>query len=479
MATKKPVAKPSMSEAGYVNPSAGTSDPSDMAVWFETELVPDLKWPLCLNVYRRMPREDSRVWSVLSAIKLPIRRTAWFIDPNGADDEVVKFVAANLGLPIRGDGGGDSDQTGAAKKKLATKGFQQGRFNFGEYLNEALSNLRYGHAVFEQVYCDARTVMPGTLGNGRVALRKLAARPQSTIAKWNVARDGGLVSIEQDPPAGSGFALMGANVVVPIKNLVIHRNEPEPGLWIGNSLLRPSYKHWILKDELMRIEAAAARRNGLGLPVFTTAPEDSGDQTKVDAYGDMARRATASSQSGIGLPYGAKAELMGVQGNLPDLRLAIEYHDRMIAVAGLAHHLNLDGKGGSYALASVQGDTFTQADNAIMFSFVDEANAYVMEDLVLANFGQDRGLPLISPDEVGSRQDATAAAIALLIQAEALTPDAALEAWIRQQLGVPPLEYSPPSPTPDEANDEGDDPASSPPAGIPGNMALNLPERPA
>ena len=64
--------------------------------------------------------------------------------------------------------------------------------------------------------------------------------------------------------------------------------------------------------------------------------------------------------AGAAFPAGAKLEILGVQGNLPDMRLAIEYHDKQIALAGLAHFLNLD-KGGSYALASVQADTFVRA----------------------------------------------------------------------------------------------------------------------
>lgn len=445
-------------EVGYVNPSA--TDPAqwmpgsvpDMWWWELTEQVPELRWPLSLIVFSRMPREDARVWSLLSAIKLPIRRTAWRIDPNGAEDDVVQFIAKDLGLPIKGDGGGD--------KPGKPKDRQRDRFSWKSHLNEALSHLRYGHSVFEQVYRYDET-------DGRWHLRKLAPRPQFTISSFDVARDGGLRAIVQDEPSGYPSSLSQTTKRIDISRLVVYRNEPEPGVWIGTSLLRPSYKHWLLKDELIRIEAAAARRNGMGVPVATTNEDDKRNQAKIDEYGRIASRFRGGMSAGAGLPFGAKIELLGVQGNLPDMRSAIEYHDRAIALSGLAHFLNLDGKGGSYALASVQADVFVQSVQALAEDVADITNQHVIEDMVDANFGIDFGAPLIVCDEIGSRQDATAAALNLLVQAGLLDPDDALKAFIRQQLGAPALDpnYEPPAlpaaPAPPAEPDPGEPPTNN------------------
>ena len=37
-----------------------------------------------MDVYDRMRRQDAQVISVIRAVTLPIRRTRWWIDPNGA-----------------------------------------------------------------------------------------------------------------------------------------------------------------------------------------------------------------------------------------------------------------------------------------------------------------------------------------------------------------------------------------------------------
>src|SRR6478609_1333463 len=114
-------------EIGYINPSA--ADPAswmpgsvpDMWWWELTEQVPELRWPLSLTVYSRMPREDARVWSLLSAIKLPIRRTKFWIEQNGAEDRVVAQIAAGLGLPIKSDNGGDKPTNGRQRDRFSWK----------------------------------------------------------------------------------------------------------------------------------------------------------------------------------------------------------------------------------------------------------------------------------------------------------------------------------------------------------------------
>jgi hypothetical protein len=65
------------------------------------EPVPELAFPNSISTYSRM-RTDAQVASLLLGYTLPIRRYAWFIDPNGARDEVTEHVADNLNLPIEG-----------------------------------------------------------------------------------------------------------------------------------------------------------------------------------------------------------------------------------------------------------------------------------------------------------------------------------------------------------------------------------------
>lgn len=426
-------------EVGFVN-EQGDKTTLDWRQWITDERVPELAWPRAVHVYARMEREDSRVASVLSAIRLPVQRTPWRVAKNGASDEVTEFVARNLNLPIEGE-------STEGKPQPRTKG----RFIWSEHLRHALTMNTYGHSFFEQVYY---------LGDdGRAYLKKLAPRPQRTICRLNVARDGGLDSIVQIQPESDRIttrAILDGGVKIPVSRLVAYVREMDPGVWIGKSLLRPAYKHWMLKDELMRIEAIAARRNGIGVPVAWAPPNS--DAATVNVYKKMATEYRGGEKSGLGLPDGAKFELKGVQGNLPDIRQAIEYHDRQIALGALAHFLNLD-RGGSYALASVQADTFVQSVQTFAEMIRDTANAHVVEDLVDLNFGDDEPAPRIVFDEIGSRQDLTANALKLLIDAGLIRLDRDLEEYTRQQYGLPPKGTPAPGSEQTEQDPTTDDPA--------------------
>lgn len=406
---------------GYVNPGAGGLDGWGGG-YDQFEQNPDLQWPRSVWTYTRMVREDARVSSVLRAIGLPIRRTTWRIRPNGAKPDVVKHVAACLGLPIEGE---PDDQPTPRKR---------GRFSWAEHLQQALKAQQYGHAVFEQTY---------VWRDGRYWLNKLSPRPQSSIAYWNVDRDGSLISVQQWP-AGTfgapGMVVMAPTAMgeaIPVDRLVVYTHDSDPGVWIGNSVLRPAYKHWVWKDELMRIEAAAARRHGIGVPVITGNEADSADDTRMDTLLDIASEYGGGESAGMALTDGEAFEIASPTGTPMDPRRAIEWHDHAMAVVVLAHFLNLEGKGGSYALASVQENTFVQSVQTVANEFRDVAQAHIVEDIVDVNWGPDEPAPLLVFDEIGSRQDATAAALQMLVNAGLLTPDERLEAFLRAATGLP------------------------------------------
>jgi hypothetical protein len=373
----------------------------------DAESTPELLWPRSIGVYDRMRRQDSQVKSVLGAVTLPIRRTPWRIDPVGARDEVVQLVADDLGLPI----------VGVPPKPAART---RDRFSWLEHLRLALLMLTFGHSIFEQVY--------RIDGEGRARLRKLGYRPASSIANWNVAADGGLVSVEQH-----GRANGAPPAVIPVDRLVVYVNEREGGNWIGASLLRPGYKDWLLKDRLLRVDVGTIERNGMGIPVYEGA-EGEEDLTKGL---DIATSVRSGDNSGAATPAGAKLRLMGVEGSLPQALPSIRYHDEQIARGVLAHFLNLGTQTGSWALGTTFADFFVSSLNAVADDIAEVASQHIIEDLVDINFGADEPAPRVVPDEIGSKQTATAQALKLLFDAGILRPDRSLEEAVRQTYDLP------------------------------------------
>ena len=413
-----PVSSLPTSEQGYTSSSTG-------AAWWDAaarEQTPELRWPGSVRVFEAMSDQDSQVASVLRAIMLPVLRTPWRVEPNGARDEVVAQIAEDLRLPIVG---GSEQVPGRAR----------GRFSWQKHLAEAMLMVRYGHAYFEQeVRIDDR---------GRARLAHLRSRPARTLSAITVAPDGGLVSIEQHARPQLPGQRHVQEKPIPVSRLVAYIHQQEAGDWVGRSLLRPAYKNWLIKDRLLRVQAQTIERNGMGVPIYEAGPDEK-DYSKGE---ELARSYRSGENAGGATPPGGKLRLVGVEGDLPDANPAIRYHDEQIARAALAHALNLGTQTGSWALGTTFMDFFVMSLQTFADTVQEVANQHIVEDLVDWNWGPDEPAPLVVPDEIGGQQAALVQAIKLLVDSGILRPDRDLEEFMRQGLGLPPKATPPADPS--------------------------------
>lgn len=371
-------------EKGYADNGSGWAGLGDVS-----EETAELVWPLSVSVYDRMRRQDAQVASVMRAVQSPIIRTQWRIDGSGCDDAVTQFVADNLGLPVVGQ---DQDTGEQAASRLRGRD----RFSWTQHLRLALLMLPFGHSYFEQVYRYDEAA-------DQYRLRKLGPRLPRSIAKVNVARDGGLVSIEQW--GATTYGIGGADgAVLPVNRLVAYVLEREGGNWLGQSLLRSAYKNWLLKDRALRTWSTSIDRNGMGVPWYTAAE----GETDLEAGEEIATGVRSGDNAGGAGPNGSKLELLGVSGSLPDIEKFVAYHDAQIARASLGHFLNLGGQSngqvGSYNLGSVFEGTFHLGLDYIAGEIADTATAHIVEDLVDINFGPSVAAPRLVYDPIGTRQ---------------------------------------------------------------------------
>lgn len=382
-----------------------------------------LVWPRSIEAYDRMRREEPQVVSVLRAVMLPILSARYQLEQGDARDEVVERIAADLGLSIKGRDPVPPHRT-------------RGRFSWREYVRLALLSLVYGHSVFEQVF------EPDAFGLLR--LKKLAWRPPRTISQFIVAPDGGLEAITQHGLLSGQRSA----VKIPINHLVVHVNEREGANWIGQSLLRSAYKMCVLKDRVLRVQTMSIERNGLGVPVYTSAPvPDNASaekhaewvESEKDAGLQIAQDFRAGDDSGASIPHGAKLELLALTGKLPDTNRPLQYFDEQIARAVLAHVLNLGGDDstGSYALGDTLESIFTNSLNSVAADFVDVTQQHVIEDYVDLNWGPDEPAPRLVVSKIGADTPVTADAIRALVDAGVITPDEALEGHVRELMRLP------------------------------------------
>lgn len=414
-----------MTEIGYARP------PQTIGLRRSSEDNWDLRWPESIRVYSKMAREDSQVKSVLKAVIQPISRTPWRLSANGADPEVTRIIAEDLNLTVLGESLDDP--------VIRTPR----RVSWAQHMRRALKwELVYGHAFFELVYDDATTT-----DDGLTHLRKIAPRHPDTIGKINIATDGGLESIEQRAVGDL------ANIEIPVDRILAYRQDDDADDWVGESVLRAAYKHWRLKDQFLKLEATVLDRNGMGIPVakagYAATEED------MERLQDIVEGLRSGEYAGATVKSDEDLGVKGVSGQLVSPREAISYHDSQIARTALAHALNLDGKGGSYALAEVQMDLFFQSLNEIAQQLADTANQHLVRDMVFALTGDTEGpFPRIVFDTIEAKKTLTPTDMAALKNAGLLLAGPNTEAHLRRIYDLP----ADPLPPRGDGDDPGDEP---------------------
>ncbi len=386
------------------------------------ERVPELVWPRSVRTFDQM-RHDAQINGLLLGTTLPIRRYRWMLDPNGARPEIVQGLSDDLGLPVKG-------------QEAEHRGRSRGRFSFDAHLAEALLSLVYGHYFFEQA---------GTIeADGLWHLRKLAPRPPLSISQIELAPDGGLFGIRQ--------LYAGANPLdpfepIPVDRLVAYPWQKEAAHWVGRSMLRPLFKHYVLKDTLLRVDAINHERAG-GVPWAEGPP--GADRKQLEDLGAMAQSFRVNETAGMALPNGAKMNMIAPPRGSVTTIDSIKYQDQQMARSFLMMFMELgQTETGSRALGSEFIDFFALSQETIAKWFAGVFCEHVIEDWVDWNYGEQENLvPLLTYE----REDDPSVAIGdlvSLIAAGAVQVDSELEDSLRDRFDLP--EKGDPRPTPPPA----------------------------
>lgn len=395
-----PIADGPRAASGYVADTALYGD----VITDLTESIPALAWPESVRTYNAM-RNDPQIEAILSAYSLPLRSATWCFDPAGCRDEVVQMCADAYGLPILGD-----DESGSGP-------FRRRGVLWDEHLDTALDMLIYGH-------------MPFAIGGEvtgqplRWKLTELSERLPSTITRIDVNPDGTLKEVLQ----------FGSKQPIPASNLLWYAHRRRGGNWTGRSMLRSAYAPWLLKHEMWRVIATGSRRFGTGIPAVS-APAGA-----TDAQHELAARLASAmrvgDQSGIGLPQGYTAQIIGMTGSFPDTLGFVRYLDQQMAQSVLASVLNLDASpNGSRALGDVLVRLLRQSWAATAKEIAIPANR-LAANMVDWNYGEDEAVPRLIVRDL-DRPDPTAEAIKQLMDAGAIKYDPNLEAAARDMYQLP------------------------------------------
>lgn len=403
----------------------GVGDSGASVDWWDSltlEKVPELRWPSAYGVYDDM-LTSPQVASVFSSVIQIILGTGWRLDGTGCHPDIVKHCARDLAVPIVGVTAEDDDDTSLPVDD---------RFSWDEHVEIATDEyLRYGHSIYEQKAEQGE--------DGLWHLAKLGWRSGRTITRYNVARDGGLISLEQTALSAQSASTLASSTNptrLPVSRVVVYVRNRRGGNWRGESLLRPAYGPWLMSNRAQRIELILGERAGSPLPIYTGAE----GETDLSAGKKLATDIRVGRESGGAIPHGATLKLQGIEGSLPDLDKTIRRHDERIAGTMLANFLNLGSQSGtgSYALGSTFFNAFVLALQKVAKDIARTASRHVVADLVAWNWPGQRA-PRLVFDEIGARRDALVQALATLVSAGVLTADQDLEEFVRSAIGIPGL----------------------------------------
>lgn len=392
---------------------------------FYDEFLPNLQGQNGVRVYQEMSENDDVVGAVLFGIKMLIRQVDWLIQPAGdteADKQAADFVNSCM---------------------------HDMQSSWTDTISEILSFLTYGWSVHEIVYKrrmgrNKNPILNSKHNDGLIGWRKLPIRGQDTLYKWEYDENDELIAMTQNP--APSYSL----ITIPIDKLLLFRTESRKDSPEGRSILRNAYRSWAFKKRIQEIEGIGIERDLAGFPVLT-APEDvnvwdtqNPEMVQLKAACDQfIKNIRRDSMEGIVIPAGWKLELLtsGSRRNF-DTGAIIDRYDTRIAMTVLADFVLLGHqKTGSYSLASDKTELFILAIGTYLDSICEVFNNKAIPQLIDINGSAFAGIsdyPRLYHGDIET-QDITALGnyIKEMTGIGILTPDEALEDYVRRQASLP------------------------------------------
>jgi len=382
----------------------GFIDPSPFTAWTRLEHVPELRERRGLRTFYDMSRSDGAVRGGLRIIKTPIQGAEWYIEPaskSTIDQNIADFVGNNL--------------------------FQDLDTTWERVVEDCLRCIDYGFFPFEKVYKRDTT-------QSKIVLERLAPLHPLDVQSWNYDVYGNLLGVVMEPLNGQDFTK--DPVEISFNKLLMMVFEMEGGDLRGTSILRTAFKHWYYKDTLYKIDAIQKERHGIGVPVIVM-PLGFTDSDKQLAN-DLGRNLRTNERAYITIPNNWEIYFAKLEGQPVDPIPSVEHHDAKIYESILASFM------GSKEVSKESLDTFYKSTRYIAQCVASTFNKWLIRELVDMNFVRKGGYPKLCVRRMGEWEDTRTMTFALrnLVGAKILTPDDPLEALIRKQMSIPPLDKS-------------------------------------
>lgn len=358
---------------------------------------------ISISTYVRMLTEDAQVGAGASLFKLALMSRPWDIKfPEGEEpdnaEEIIAFLKWNFENVNR------------------TIHYRGGLRNV---VDEMLEGPMLGFMVAEPVFD-----MGKYKGDSKVILRKLKVLPQETITFYS-DKYGNLTKIEQTA-AGEVISLE------PLWKFIVWPFQMRAGNWYGRALLKRAYKHWYIKEFLMKKWNIYLERKAVPILLGKTRAANIKNLQKLLTSTNEKTALTVANEDDVDV---VQVKEVGNQ-----FKTSIQYHDTMIFRGMLTPTLLL---GQEDVGARALGDTHFQVFMWVVDKMKEDLNA-IMNGLLVGltkfNFPSVEIMPeFVIPELSTEDRDKFSKVVKDMVDAGVLHPD---ENWIRQRLGFPLVDKS-------------------------------------
>jgi hypothetical protein len=257
MAKKKPENKSALAaDDGAVIPRVSLGEVGFTALRVSNghiyeELNPAFQFPRFFRTINEM-RNTAIIASALNAYKMLLSRVKWHVEaPVGASDQETQ------------------------RAKIIESMMTDMENTWDDFIADVIEYLPYGYSVQEKVFRRRLRKNGSRYNDGIIGLKKIAPRPQESIARWEFSEDGrDLLAVYQGISSlqNSYLYLSAADknglIRIPREKFLLFSADATRGNPMGHSILKGVYLSWKQMSMLKDTEILGIAKEATGIPLI-------------------------------------------------------------------------------------------------------------------------------------------------------------------------------------------------------------------
>lgn len=376
--------------------------------YYDEEYLHGLKGRERADVYDKMRRSDSQIQMLLACLKNPIKSCNWEVDP------------AEMNNP-------EYQKHADLVKRILFTDIECG---WEKFLNEALTFLEFGHAVFERTH---KLVKNDEEFGTYISINNLSWRSPKTLERWNLTKDGKLKTLTQ-----YSFGDLEAQVDMDACHLLVFVLNQEGSDYQGIPILRACYGNYFRKNNYLKLNAIGIEKFAVPTPI-ATIPSGLEASKEKGALEEALQRYTTHQSNYVILPEGFSIIFNNNVYDPQKVEVSIDNEDKRMSKAILANFLELGQGSGSYALSNDLSDFFLSSLEYIAKNMIAKhLEKTLIKEIIDLNYPGVKKYPKLKPVGINDKAGKELAEIlSMFVEKKIITADDKLEDSMRKRYSLP------------------------------------------